>query len=108
MHRGALGVHAQGLGTTELFPILTQAISRQRFYTRPQVPDHYEARYALDLHLEREVVQADGFNVLNSGEITPANTALNSDPDRNSLTKYGTPLSRQPPRQLRLSVGLRW
>jgi hypothetical protein len=100
----------------ELFPILTQAISRQRFYTRPQGTDHYEGRYTLDLHLERDfemrgatwTVAADGFNVLNSGEITLANTALNSNSDPNALTRYGTALEHQPPRQLRLGAGVRW
>ena len=96
--------------------ILTQSISRQRFYTRPQGTDHYEGRYTVDLHLEREfvaqratfTVQADAFNILNSGEITLANTALNSNSDPNSLTRYGTPLGRQLPRQLRMGVAAAW
>lgn len=101
---------------TELSTILTQSISRQRFYTRPQGTDHYEGRYTVDVHLEREfashsatwTVQADAFNVLNSGEITQSNTALNSETDPNALTHYGTPLSRQLPRQLRLGIGAAW
>ncbi|MEO8336885.1 MAG: TonB-dependent receptor [bacterium] len=100
----------------ELFPILTQAISRQRIFTRPQGTDHYEGRYTLDLHLERDfemvgatlTVAADAFNVLNSGEVTLANTALNSNSDPNALTRYGAPLEHQAPRQLRLGAGVRW
>ncbi|MDQ2667881.1 MAG: TonB-dependent receptor [Gemmatimonadota bacterium] len=104
------------LGTTELFPILTQAISRQRIYTRPQGTDHYEGRYTVDLHLEREfissfatwTVQADAFNILNSGEITLSNTALNSNTDPNALTRYGAPLERQLPRQLQVGIAAAW
>lgn len=103
-------------GRTELFPLVTQSISRQRFYTRPQGTDHYEGRYTIDLHLEREVVArggtwtvaVDAFNVLNSGEVTLANTALSSDSDPNSQTRYGATLARQPPRQVRVGAGLRW
>jgi hypothetical protein len=100
----------------ELFPLLTQSISRQRFYTRPQGTDHYEGRYTLDLHLEREfgvrggvwTIAVDAFNALNSGEVTLANTSLSSEADPNALTGYGAVLGRQPPRQVRVGAGVRW
>lgn len=88
----------------------------KRFYTRPQGTGHYEGRYTLDLHVERDfevdgatwTIAADGFNVLNSGEVTLANTALNTNSDPNALTRYGTALEHQAPRQLRLGAGVRW
>lgn len=54
----------------------------------------------------QRTVAADALNGLNAGEITLANTALNSNSDPNAFARYGAPLEHQAPRQLRLGAGL--
>ncbi|MES2179765.1 MAG: TonB-dependent receptor [Gemmatimonadota bacterium] len=104
------------VGNTELWPLLTQGVSRQRFYTKQQGSLRYSGRTTVDVHLERAFVTAsgsltllvDGFNVFGARNPTLFNTALSSDADPNSLTKFGTPLARQAPRQLRVGAALNW
>jgi hypothetical protein len=90
--------------------------SRQHFYTKQQGSLRYSGRTPVDLHLEREfavlggsfTVLADGFNVSGASNPTLFNTSLTSDADPNSLTRFGTALERQAPRQFRAGAALSW
>lgn len=100
----------------ELHPLLIVPMSQERFYTQTQGVRRYPKRLTLDVHLERDLavrgttwtLSADAFNLLGSDAVTLMNTALSSDNDPNSLTKYGTPLARQAPRQIRVGTAVRW
>ncbi len=91
-------------------------LAGQRINLAPEGGYHYGGHYTLDAHLERPFVaggvrwnvEADVFNVLGSKAVTLVNSSLDASTDRNSPTKFASPLGHVQPRTFRLGASASW